>query len=219
MKPVIKKTITIVSAVVAALLVAVLVLSLVVIKPVERLGEYESAYVLESYNRRKNNNQDVLNESLNSIKFSIMRSLLEFQANYNIKPVTVKDKDDETVQKKFTAETFTDLNPGDGQYMIELYYSETQTNKRLTDDDGNKIMYDTVILMISQSENAIQTVKLYPYLRANMNNTIDSDTADDKGIIGSKYYYVYEFSAKMYTYNFYETIKEHYEPGRGNINA
>lgn len=217
MKPVIKKTITIVSAVVAALLITVLVLSLVVIKPIESLGKYESAYVLESYNRRLNNNKEALDKSLGSIKFSIMRSLLEFQTDYNIKPVTVKDADGETVKKKYTVESFADIRPGEGQYMIELYYGEKQTNKYLTDDDCNKIPYDTVILIIGESENTIHDVKLYPYLKANMENEIDRDTPDENGIIGSKYYFVYEFTAKMYTYDFYETIKDYYDPSTGNM--
>lgn len=216
MKPVIKKTVTIVSAVVAALLVVILVLSLIVIKPVENLGNYESAYVLESYNRRQRNNQTLLKESLSTVNFSIMRSLLEFQADYNIKPVITKDKDGEDIKKKYSVSNFSDLRPGEGQYMIELYYGSKQTNSRLTDDDGNQIVYDTVILIIGKSENTIQSVSLYPYLKYNMENEIERDTFDDDGIIGSRYYYVYEFTVKMYTYDFYEKIQEGYAPTGGS---
>ncbi|MCL2674998.1 MAG: hypothetical protein FWE84_00160 [Firmicutes bacterium] len=225
MKPLYKNIIIVASAVAAAVLVAVLVLSLISIKPINRLGwSYDDSNyeVLTAYNQVQPKNEEktkAFNAAVASVKFSVMKSLFQGSADYDIKPKTFTNKDGAEEHRKYTVEKFSEeIRPLSNEFMILLKYGKPVTNARIIDGDGNPYRFDRVVLRIPESGKKMQEIRLYAYLEANMDNQIDSDEYDENGIIGSVYYYVYEFTAKMYTYDFFRILSEddHFKTGIGS---
>lgn len=207
--------ITIIS-IVCLLIAAIIALSLITIRPLEQFGDYQNIKILNSYNSLQSTNEDKdknIKKSMDTVSFSMLRAVFQNSANYKVKPVTQSDAEGGTTYKKYNAKAFENVSPKDGEFMIGLYFDEYQTNDLFLDEDGSKIIYDTIILIVPKGKNVIQEVKVYPVLSFNMENELSNDKADENGHIASIYYKIYEFKTKMYTNKMYEVLAKDFKAG------
>lgn len=211
-----KKALIIIMSIVCLLLAAIIALSLITIKPISKFGEYQSIKVLNSYNSLQSTNEEKdknINKAVKTVKFSLLRAIAQGSADYIIKPVIITEADGSKSYKNYNTQAFSNITAKDGEFMLGFYFNEYQTSDMFLDEKGNKIVYDTLILVMPKGKNVIQEVKIYPLLSFNMENELSNDQPDENGHIASVYYRIYEFKAKMYTNKMYEILKNDFKPG------
>lgn len=213
-----KKLIWIPIALVVAIAIVVLVLSLVRVNPViDNFGGYCKIDLVRSGSDGKHITKDgvditekTLSEGLDSSDFSIMQSILEGRASYDlkVKKILIRDGDDEYEDDELLDPTaISAFSANDGEYVLRLHYSET---RELTVGDIT-VKYDRVLIRIKDSQGEIKEMDCVPYLEYNLDNDSYETEYNDKGEIGSKYYKANVFTVKMKTSAFMNAMASYVE--------
>lgn len=227
-----KRIIWIGTAVIAALLVTALIMGVIIVRPLDRFEGY-TAEVLKGYDNPESMSDDktaLVNDALKTVKFSVLRASLERQFGYKIKGTEFTNSDDEAERIKHSVDWLKALAPKKGEFLLQLSWSQNnpQTDPLFMTDEvfvmengeivekSVPIVFNRLIIVIPERNGEVQTVKLYPYYTANIDNALGEDywyTADGK--VSSNFYNVYEFTAKMYTSKLYDKFIENatFAPG------
>lgn len=202
MKKSIRKPIAITAAVVAVVAITVLVLSLVRIDPIGYFEGYRRVAVVTSKDSEASETpekKEKLAKELEGVKFSVMHAILEGKFSYA--PKLIKE-DKET--KMLSAAEIANLAPAEGEVMLRFYYDEPRTIKV----GGESVMYDRVVIKLTDGGGEVVKAVCTAYLDANIGNVITSETPDENGVVGSAYYKVPQFTLRMLTSDLYNAVAE-----------
>ena len=223
MKRKIAKFIWIPAAVVVALVViAVLVLSLVRVNPMldnfGGIADYERIELIINTNGNEFHGQEgtnghpgtkeLIEEGLKDSDFSIMHAMLEGKYSYGLKLKTEKvTENGEEVTKEVTKSSKEILNYGVGEnmFMLKFYLKEGEVRKLCV--GGKEIVYDRILLIVTESEGTVAEMQCIPYLEYNVSNSSQSDKYDEEGRIGSDYYSTNVITVKMMTSKLYRNLE------------
>lgn len=202
MKKKIKLSIIITASVIGVLLIAVLSLSLIKIKPVKYFEDYSRIAVVTAASVEKGETEQskkALDKAVKTTEFSVMHAILEGKFSYS--PRLVKENGE---IKYLSAEEISALAPSAGNRMLKFYYkSDSYETIKI---DGQTIKYNCIAVEFAYGKGEIVNAICTPYLTYNINNQSDSDTEDERGMIGSVFYKTPQFKLRIYASSLYNTV-------------
>jgi len=212
----------IIAALMAVLLLITLILHLVQVRPLDPFMDFDRVFVMNSFNdstRSFEGKTSAVNEGFDAVSHSVLRGWFDSTANgHRVLPRTFINTETGEEQRTQPHNTTTILNiaPRDGEFMFRLEWNQVQRDfdrfyeyVPCREYEGEyirqTIWFDTLILIIPAPSPDFERVRMFPYMRDNIENgrpfVIGEGFSwrDENGIMSSAAYEIHEFGAYMYT--------------------
>jgi len=214
----------VITSIVSVLVLTTLILGFVTVRPVRQFSDFSSVGVIHEFDGRLYpvEDGDAVEDALSTVRFSVLRAMLEGSLNYRIRPETRFNPDTQEDERvSLGHRRWGEIRPAQNEYMLLFRFDTPQTNRRFfhyrMDADGvyrrHNIIFDRLILIVPSPDLGIQRVTLFPYLEHNIDNQIDGafgpgfNTPDENGHMSMEYYNIYRFTARMLTRNLHVALQ------------
>lgn len=187
-------------ALAAIVIILVAVCGIVTINPMSDFDEpdYIEVHNLSATGQSGMTDSDrnlIVSAMQNQNKYSIMQAVLEWKWDYGykFKKVTDPDDDDKLIKDEYTSAEVLAVSASETEYMIVYHYTpakivdgalDTSALKTIT-VEGENVQFDTVKILISNTDNNVGKITLIPYISARVGNLVT-----DNDELSSEFYFV-----------------------------
>lgn len=213
MKKAVKRSITIVGAILAVILAVVLILLFIKPAPLSSLESYDririynlgttnNAITLDGSDSDVDDYLDTFDKGLKKSKYSVLHGILEGKAStalkFNKHEEVDPDDEDKTIDVKdvYTSSDITSSKfaPTGEKYKVEFFYNSVKS----VIVEGEAVRFNRAVILVGDSSNEIADLEVVFYDETRMNNQIETD--ED--------YEIYSVRARIIATNLYNAIAD-----------